>query len=217
MSSTRKRRERDTVVFKGAKIDGNRVKSKRKVDTGQVAVDGFLSGPLTGAPEKAASRFLDANPELFGEPEAVQELQVEQVRRSPAGYHVTFQQMHQGVPVEEAKVSVHLTRDKRVHAAQGRLVPDVADLDVHTMAENGIDSDEAIQIARSEIAPAHKDPVAGQAEQVILADKEPHLAWKVTLSTNKPAAEWAVWVDVQSGVVLQRRELSTGAAQETQP
>jgi Zn-dependent metalloprotease len=208
MSSTRQRRERNTVVFKGAKIDGNRVKSKRKAETGQVAVDGFLSGPLTGAPDKAASRFLDANPELFGEPEAVRELEVEQVRRSPAGYHVTFQQMHQGVPVDEAKVSVHMTRDKRVHATQGRLVPDVASMDVQKMAEGGIDSDKAIEIAQSDSAPTHKGPMPAQAEQVILAEEKPHLAWKVTLSTENPSAEWVVWVDVQSGVVLQRRELS---------
>jgi len=31
------------------------------------------------------------------------------------------------------------------------------------------------------------------------------------LATKKPAAEWAVWVDVQSGAVLQRRELSMEA------
>ncbi len=208
MSSTRERRERDTVVFAGAKIDGKRVRSKRTAETGQVAVDGFLSGPLIGAPEKAASRFLDANPELFGEPEAVRELEVEQVRRSPAGYHVTFQQVHQGVPVEEAKVSVNMTRDKRVHSAQGRLRPDVASLDVQKMAANEIDQEEAIQIARSSIAPTGKKAAPAQAEQVILAEETPRLAWRVTLSTTKPSAEWAVWVDVQSGEVLQRRELS---------
>lgn len=201
-------RERDMIVFKGAKIDGSQVRSQRKAEPGQVAVDGFLSGRLRGAPEKAASRFLKANPGLFGEPEVMRELKVEQVQRSPAGYHVTFQQMHQGVPVEEAKVSVHMTRDKRVHAAQGRVRADVADLDVKKMAENGIDRDEAIEIAESNIAPSHESPVAAQAEQVILAEETLHLAWKVTLSTENPSAEWAVWVDVQSGRVLQSRELS---------
>jgi bacillolysin len=206
MSTTR---EGGTVVFKGAKIDGNRVKNQRKSKTGQVAVDGFLSGPLKGAPAKAASRFLDANSELFGgEPDVMRELQVEKVQRSPAGYHVTFQQMHQGVPVEEAKVSVHLTRDKRVHAARGQVRPDVTELDVDKMAKNGIDRDEAIQIAQSKVTGAREDTVPARAEQVILAEKTPHLAWRVTLSTQNPPAEWAVWVDVQSGLVLQRRELS---------
>jgi Zn-dependent metalloprotease len=206
MSATR---EGNTTVFKGAKIDSSRVKSQREGKTGQVAVGGFLSGPLRGAPEKAASRFLDANPELFGgEPKVIPELQVEQIQRSPAGYHVTFQQMHQGVPVEEAKVSVHMTRDKRVHAAQGRLRSDVASLDVQKMAENGIDRNKAIKIAQSNLTPSAKDPVPAQAEQVILGEKTPRLAWKVTLSTQNPSAEWAVWVDVQSGNVLQRRELS---------
>jgi len=205
MSATR---ERDMVVFKGAKIDGSQVKNQRKTKKGQVSVDGFLSGPLKGAPEKAASKFLDANSELFGgETETRPELQVEQVQRSPAGYHVTFKQMHQGVPVEEAKLSVHMTRDKRVNAAQGRLIPEVASLDVKKMAENGIEQDEAIKIAQSAVT-KRKSPLPAQAEQVILAEETPRLTWKVTLATKRPAAEWAVWVDVQSGDVLQQRELS---------
>jgi len=208
MTTPRERRGRDTVVFKGARIDSNRVRSKRTAETGQVVVDGFLSGPLLGAPEKAASLFLDANPELFGEPEAVRELKVEQARRSPAGYHVTFQQVHQGVPVEEAKVVVNMTRDKRVHSAQGRVQPAVASLDVPTMAANGIDQEKAIRIAQSSVAPVEKTAAPAQAEQVILAQKTPRLAWRVTLSTSKPSADWAVWVDVQTGEVLQRRELS---------
>jgi len=206
MSATR---ERDMIVFKGAKIDGNLVKSQRAAETGEVVVDGFLSGPLKGAPEKAASKFVDANSELFwGESDVMRELQVEQVQRSPAGYHVTFKQMHQGVPVEEAKVSVHMTRDKRVHAAQGRLIPEVAGLDVEKMTANGIGQDEAIKIAQAVVTPRRKRPLPAQAEQVILAEETPRLTWKVTMATKKPTAEWAVWVDVQNGNVLQRRELS---------
>jgi len=199
----------DMVVFKGAKIDGKRVMSEREAEKGVVAVDGFLSGPLKGTPEKAASKFLDANSELFaGYGKALQELKVEKVSRSPAGYHVTFQQVHQGVPVEEAKVSVHMTADKRVHAAYSRLNLDVATLDVQRMAENGIDQDEAIQIARADAGALGKGVGKAEADQVILPQEPPRLAWKVVLFTKRPAAEWSVWVDVQSGQVLERREIS---------
>lgn len=199
----------DTVVFESAKIDRKRVRSIRQLDTGEIAVDGFLSGPIKGAPEKAASRFLDANSELFGErPEVVQELRVQQVRRSPAGYHVVFQQVHQGVPVEEAKLSVHMTKDKRVHAAYGSLRPEVATLDVVQMAENGIDKDEAIEIARAALGSGEHVPESAHAEQVILAGRTPRLAWKVRASTVHPHTEWALWIDVQTGEVLQKRELS---------
>jgi Zn-dependent metalloprotease len=207
----------DMVVFKGAKIDGRQVKSAREPQTGDVAVDGFLSGPLKGAPEKAASRFIRTNGELFAEdPATLKELRVDKIQRSPAGYHVTFEQVHQGVVVEGAGISVHMTRDKRVHAAYGHLKPGVSILDVPKMAENGIDEDEARQIALSSLPRGAKKALPLTAEQVIVADEEPRLAWKVVLATGRPAGEWAVWVDVENGDVLHKRELSV-TDQEAQP
>jgi len=202
----------DTVVFKGPKIDSRRIKREIVPETGLAsAVDGFLSGPLEGAPEEAASKFLHANYNLFTpQRSTLRELQVEQVSRSPAGYHVTFQQVHQGVPVEGAKVSVHMTIDQRVHAAYSRLKPEVAGLDVQEMAKNGIDQAEAIQIALASIRAAVKLAGPARAEQVILTQETPRLTWKVLLSTMRPAQEWVVWVDAQSGEVLQRREISMG-------
>jgi len=198
------------VVFKGAKIDGRRVKRVREPETGRVsAVNGFLSGPIEGTPEEAASRFLDANHRLFKSKRSIiRELQVEKVSRSPAGYHVVFQQLHQGLPVEEAKVSVHMTADKRVHAAHVGLRPKVAGLDVRQMTENGIDQDEAIRIALAAVGAADQLMGPAQAKQVILAEESPRLAWKVSFATERPAGEWLVWVDALSGNVLRRREIS---------
>nr|MBC7245056.1 PepSY domain-containing protein [Chloroflexota bacterium] len=200
----------DLVVFEGAKIDRRRVKLQSEPETGRVyGVHGFLSGPLKGAPEEAASQFLDANYRLFEpKPSAIRELQVEKVSRSPAGYHVVFQQVHQGIPVEEATVSVHLTPDKRVHAAYGRLASQVAKLDVKEMLENGIDREEAIRIALQHIGASDDLTRPARAEQVILLEREPHLAWKVQFATQKQAQEWTVWVDAVNGAVLRQREIS---------
>jgi Zn-dependent metalloprotease len=203
-----KRLPKGTVIFDGAKIDGRRVELEREADSGRVsAVKGFLSGPLEGAPEEAASEFLEANRRLLKSSRGViSELRVEKVTRSPAGYHVVFQQTHQGVPVEEAKVSVHLTPDKRVHAAQMSLEPDVRDLDVARLAADGIDAEEAVSIALSTAAgSAASRP---EAEQVLLVEDEPHLAWKVSFSTDKPAGERVIWVDAGTGHVLQRRDVA---------
>ncbi|MGC8786606.1 MAG: PepSY domain-containing protein [Anaerolineae bacterium] len=200
----------DLVIFEGAKIDRRRVKLQSEPETGRVyGVHGFLSGPLEGAPEDAALQFLDANYRLFeSKPSAIRELEVERVTRSPAGYHVMFQQVHQGIPVEEATVSVHLTPDKRVHAAYGRVASQVAKLDVKKLAENGIDRQEAIRIALHHIGAGGDLSGSARAEQVILLEKEPRLAWKVQFATQKQAQEWTVWVDAVDGTVLRQREIS---------
>jgi len=196
------------IVFPGAKIDGRRVRIEREPSTGQVyGVGGFLSGPLHGAPEEAAYEFLSANQRLFqSSADILRGLQLEKVSRSPAGYHVVFQQMHEGLPVEEAKVSVHMTRDKRIHAATSRLRPQVAAVDVKTMARDGIDQHEAVCIAMDHV---HADEALGEqarAEQVIIAETELTVAWKVSISTREPGQEWTVWVDALSGNVLRQRQ-----------
>jgi len=196
------------VVFDGAKIDGRRVELQREAESGRVSgLRGFLSGPLEGRPEEAASEFLDANRRLLkSSRRLIGELELQKVTRSPAGYHVVFQQTHQGVPVEEAKVSVHLTADKRVHAAQVRLEPAVRGLDVDQLSASGIDADEAVSIALS----TTEGSVSSQPEpqQVLLMEDQPHLAWKVSLTTERPLGERVVWVDARTGQVLQQRDVA---------
>jgi len=201
---------RKMVVFERAKIDGRRVKLEREPETGRVyGIKGFLSGPLDGAPEEAAVEFLDANRRLFkSKVSTVRELRVDKVSRSPAGYHVTFQQVHQGVRVEEARVSVHMTPDKRVHAAYSRLNPQVSRLDVKRMAKDGIDQDEATRIAVDHVEATESLAESPRAELVILGQKEPRLAWRVQFATEELAEDWIVWVDALSGKVLRQREVS---------
>jgi Zn-dependent metalloprotease len=198
------------IVFGGAKVDGRRVKLEREIDTGRVyRMEGFLSGPLDGKPEDAAQQFLDANRRLLKSPAgAIRELQVDKVTRSPAGYHVVLQQVHQGVPVEEGKVTVHMTPDQRVHAAYGRPIRKASRLDVERLAENGIDEEEAIRLAVDHVAAADDVAESAQATLVIIGRDDPRLSWRVLLSSEKLAEDWVVWVDSLTGAILRTREIS---------
>ncbi len=200
--------DQSLVVFDGPKIDGRRVRCKR--DKGRIAqMSGFLSGQIEGPPDKAARDFLITNSRLFADkPEALDELEVKQVSQSPAGYHVVLQQVHQGVMVEGGQVAVHMTRDKRVHSATNNLMPEATQLDVQAMARDGIDEDEARQLAREYVRSDGGVVQEERAEQVILPGDRPRLAWKVWLSARQPAREWMLWIDVSTGEVVRARELS---------
>jgi Zn-dependent metalloprotease len=197
-------------LFNSLKIDLRRVHRQHDPDTGLVSrIDGFLSAAGEGSPADVARQFLRENyRRLAGRRSLLREVEVEDVSQSPAGYHVRLQQTRQGVPVHNATVSVHLTRDKRVHAAQSRLRPKAAQLDVQAMAADGIDEGEAKDIALDYLS-ARQDPtVPLEAEPVVLADEELLLAWKVSLSTRDPAQDWVFMIDSKSGEVLAADERS---------
>jgi len=200
-------KERD-AARPGARDDKTKRKRSPPTPKPQPA-DGYLSGPLPGAPEQAAGSFLAANYGLVTDQRnVVDELEVKQVARSPAGYHVTFQQMHQGVAVEGATVSVHMSKDRRVQSTTGRLESAVTGIDVKEMARDGVDEKEALQIAAQAVGSPHDEAKPLQAEQVILPTPKPRLAWKVSLLTSQTTQEWAVWVDALSGQVLRRYDVS---------
>jgi Zn-dependent metalloprotease len=202
--------ELDIPLFKGLKIDLRRVRRQHDPDTGLISsIDGFLSAVGEGKPEEIARQFLRENyRRLAGRRSLLREVQVDDVSQSPAGYHVRLQQMRQGVPVHNATVSVHLTRDKRVHAAQSRLKPKAAQLDIQAMAKDGIDENEATHIALEHIAAREDSTATSRAESVVLADKEPQLAWKVSLSTSGASGDWIILVDAQSGEILDAHDIS---------
>ncbi len=202
--------ESKDVLFDSLKIDGRRVKRKHDPDTGLVSsIDGFLSAKGEGPPENVAREFVDANYRLLARRRSVvREMNVEQVAESPVGYHVTLRQTHQGVPVQDATVSIHMTKEKRVHAARGSLHPEVAELDIEAMAEGGIDSEEAITIAVAQVGAANELAAPPRVESVVVTGGEPRLAWKVSLSTSGMAQDWIVLVDVETGEILELREIS---------
>lgn len=199
-----------SIRFEGLKIDGRRVKRKRNLDTGLVSdVDGFLSAPAKGSPEEVARRFVDANYRLLAKRRSVvREMEVERTSQSLAGYHVTLHQTRQGVPIEDAIVSVHMTPDKRVYAVRSHLQPRAAELDVQSMAEGGISAQDAIAIAVDSLNAADDLLASPRAELVIVATGEPRLVWKVLVSTDSKAQDWVVMVDAEKGVILKRHEIS---------
>lgn len=200
--------ESKDVLFGGLKIDGRRAKRQHDPDTGLVSsFEGFLSGSSEGPPDQVALDFLKANYRLLaGRRRVVDELEPEPVKQSPGGYHVTLQQKHGGVPVQDATVTVHMTHDRRVHGAHSRLKPNVIELDVQAMREDGIDEQEAIDIARAEVGSAHddpEDPSGAKPELVVHTKKGLRLAWKVPISTAND--DWYIFIGALTGTVLERR------------
>lgn len=182
---------------------------------------GFLTPESSDSPADVARRFLRVNDEELG---AVftkgalsldadrGQLAVDREFGSPAGYHVRFEQKHEGVPIVGAGASVHMTAKREIHYATDDREYDIPPMHVEHAKEAGLPRPEAIRKAVAHVDGQHRLRRAPSAELAIWRDDGRHyLAWKVSVGVNavKPliltenrAASWQVFVDVASGDVL---------------
>jgi len=81
------------------------------------------SAPVSGDPAIAAATFLTANADVLGLKSDLTELTVTSQRESPAGSHVTYQQSHDGLPVFNGFVDVHVDHGGQVYLLQNESAP----------------------------------------------------------------------------------------------
>ena len=174
----------------------------RVVDTrdGRVQCVSLLEeGPYPGIPEAAARLFLKAHADWVGFVPSEQNLKVVRVTNSPAGVHVTFEQMQNGLPVYPGELVVSLDKDSKATFYFSSLTA-VAD---HTPGPLGIAAASAISMAyrRVQMLPAATDSV--QAKLVVWAgdNRENLPCWRVRLARVNPGTEWEVLIEAGSGRV----------------
>ena len=176
----------------------------------------FLAGDLGRLAPTAAPTFFAVHANLFGFADEDPEVQVLQADTDDLGLtHVRVQQTVGGVPVWGAESALHLARDGQVYAWGGDLHPEAEAAEPGRAA---LSASGAIAAAERALGPvtyrasvpgdALADPIdwSPDAELVVF----PHdglypLAYHVTLYVDAPVpANWEVFVDATSGVVLDR-------------
>jgi Zn-dependent metalloprotease len=145
-------------------------------------------------PEQAARSFLAEQAPMLGvDPASLSSLKES---RGAGHRHLLFGQTYRGLPVEFARVKVHLDDSGFVTGFNSTYETDL-DLDV-TPRVSAADASAA--------AAADAGGTAfGQPELVVLPlenEERPRLAWK--LRVRGPAASWRYFVDAQTGAVLFR-------------
>ena len=184
----------------------------------------FLAGELRGADGKrgadAARAFLAERAPLFGLSTADDAFRVTAIQTGHLGdTHVRVQQTVDGVPVFGAESIVHLEPNGAVYAFNGDVYPNAARVDT----QSGFSGAAAIDAAKADLAPgtvyrwenvvAPDDFGAADlpdwrptAELVVYPfEKTFVLAYHVTLAVDAPTpANWEVFVDAQTGVVVDR-------------
>ncbi|MBI4060407.1 MAG: hypothetical protein HY403_03155 [Elusimicrobia bacterium] len=152
------------------------------------------TAPRAGAPAAVARRFLQEQGALLGvDPN---DLQVEKETRGSGHRHVLYRQLHRGVPVEFARVKVHLGEDGAVLGVNSTYEPDL-----NLSLTPAISASEAARAAESDSGGSAE----GSAVLVILpveSTGRSHLAWKLRVKASQAA--WRYYVDARTGQILFR-------------
>jgi subtilisin-like proprotein convertase family protein len=129
------------------------------------------------------------------------ELRTEAVIESPGGYHVRYQQMYDGIPVEAGVVWVTVSRSGEVV----RVVNEAAQHPAVDVRPN-ITADEAIASVRRTIGASGSLHAPERADLVVrAADGSAFLAWKTLVPADEPFGDWEAFVDARSGAVRELR------------
>jgi|GEM_PF-226243 len=157
-------------------------------------------GPLSGSAEQMARKYLEANAAKFGIEDASSNLQVKKINTSPSGQHVTFLEMHNGIPVFQSEIVVTLDNQNYVSFVASAYRPN---LDVKTSTPS-ISSESAIQTARNYLNVSGKLLAEQKATLMIFQSENDGdlLTYRVQVPTDKPMGDWEVFVNAATAEVV---------------
>lgn len=193
-----------------------------------------LTGPSSDDPVLIARRFLKDNDDLFRlGSEGVDGLNVSRRYRTEHNglTHITLQQQINGIEVFGANMAIHLARDGSVLAANGELVPKIAQTANLTTAKLSVD--EGLKIAAQDAGAElqfplqHRTQAAGRelrqsyqrnigferdVESKLvyfpLSHESSRLAWQYTLWMLNTPDVYLTLVDAENGTILFRHNLT---------
>lgn len=155
-----------------------------------------------GTPEAAARAFLADQRNLFGMKSDLSDLHLVKSTENRDGLHrVSFQQMHENIPVEEAEYKVQVFKDGKIGMVNGFYYQNI---DVSTSP--AISSQQAINNAKSDLELQSPTGESNSAELTILPkdDGTFALAWKTIIHSEYPFTDWLYFIDAHSGSILKK-------------
>ncbi len=163
------------------------------------------TGGTPADPLGQARAFLDAYKDLYRLIDATTQFRLERRTVEPGESHLALQQMHSGVPVYGAELSIHI-RNNQFTSSNGAYLPD---LQVSTIPS--VTPRMAEQSAKADVlshTPGVAVTIGGQTALVIFdrslwanVASDPRLAWRVNVGGTQG---WTYFVDAQTGVILHR-------------
>ncbi len=157
----------------------------------------------SGSAASAARSFLSAHTTALGIGNVT--LGTEQTVIAPGGAHVRIAQVHRGIPVYGAGVSVATNAAHQVTMVSNATI---ADIEVATAPQ--FDAQRAVILARAALHTGDRAIGSPDSASLVVfraADGSDHLAYRVTITREEPAGDWELILDAESGAILQQQDM----------
>ncbi len=154
---------------------------------------------------EAADRFLLEHHAVLGLSTNLNELKLSRTDTSLTRIHAIYDQVYSGLPVFGGQLGVHTDKNGAVELVNADLVPIPHPQELRT----NLPSEAAVSMAVKAVGTGAVPTQAPTTELGVFVQKgSPLGAWRVRFDTRKPAAAWEIYVDANSGEVLQARNIA---------
>jgi len=152
-----------------------------------------------------ANSFLERNKSIFGFKNLNNDLRIEEISKSPAGSHLVYQEIVEGIPVYDARIVVSVNRNGEVSFVSGNFRSGLTLRDKQAR----IQSLQAIELARAYLN-ISGDLRGDQKTELMVfdsKDKGPLLTYRVEIPCSSPFGDWEVFVDAGNGDIVHVKNL----------
>ncbi len=168
-------------------------------------LSGIQSAELTGTPEQMARLFLSQNIDVFQMRPSLDDVVLEKIQESPAGYHVRFYQTYDGIQIYRSEIVVSINHSNKASFYMSDYRPDIT----LSTTTPGISSETAISLAKSALNPQSTIYAQPQVNLLVLpltgGDK---LGYRVMLPSLDPLGDWEIFVDAETGLIIWIHDLT---------
>jgi hypothetical protein len=161
-------------------------------------------GPIAGSPEDIARKYLSYNTRLFKINNITSELKTTLVQQSPAGHHVRFEQLFNGIPVYQSDVVVSISKTNYVTFLSNNYRPNLQVQSLNPLIDTSTAIVSAINYlnVRGEII--HREG----PELFVFADSDPaRLCYRTVISASNPHGAWELLTDAVTGEIFSQRNI----------
>ena len=135
------------------------------------------------------------------------QLKFDQVKESILGSHVLFQQQLEGKPITGAWVRVDIDKNGKVYNIHSDLIPEPFLAKAAKAKKTpALSAKDAVSKAVHAVEGLHKGKPDALAHELVYFPYNgiPTPAWKVIVKATGPEAEWRMYVDAETGAILEQ-------------
>ena len=155
-----------------------------------IAIYNVDSRQYSGTPEQIARQYLLEHKQLLGMAENLSDLELIEVKNSPAGHHVGFRQVYHDIPVMRSEIVVSMNHQNYITMVINGHKPGIS---VNTTP--AIEKSQALQLAKQTIGAENAAEIfPSQVELMVYQDSTHvfHLVWKAFVFPDEPDGEWLI-------------------------